>query len=145
MSADDLVQWFRWQLDEDAARANAAAEELGGRYGRVWRYNGHSVETAAERDMVAIGSQDHMEPACGMYIADWDPARVLRDAEADRQLITAYVDAQSTVDALAHPDMYDVGRAQGLEEAVRHRALRFEGRAGYREEWSPWPGSDAPC
>lgn len=71
------------------------------------------------------------------HIARHDPARVLREIEADRALIADYTSAQETVDAIDYPNMYDVGRAQGLEEAVRRRASAYDHRPGYQESWRP--------
>lgn len=83
---DDLVRWLGEQLDTDAARVTAAAEEDG----PDWRYDGHAVVTRREGDLVAVGSQDFMEPERGEHIAEWDPARVLREIEIDRELLAEY-------------------------------------------------------
>lgn len=117
---DELVEWLRAQLDEDAAStADPHAE-------RAWHARGcESVPDVLYPDR-ETGACD-----CGV------PARVLREIEADRKLVAEYVSAQETVDAIAHPDMYDVGRAQGLEDAVRRRASAYGQRPGYREDWRP--------
>lgn len=64
---DDLVRWLDGQLDVDAARAVAAAEEAPG---AEWQYGGRYVEAVAEWDMVAVGSQDYMDPKVGEHIAE---------------------------------------------------------------------------
>jgi hypothetical protein len=88
VSGVDLVQWLGARLDEDTARATAAIDELDGpSLGADWRYDGRSVETVRERTMVAVGSQDFMEPGVGTHIAEWDPARVLREIDAKRKLL----------------------------------------------------------
>jgi len=69
------------------------------------------------------------------------PARVLRDAGADRKLIAAYEAARaaipSGVDWDEVTDGVTVGIADGLEAAVKIRAERFSGHPGYRQEWVP--------
>ncbi|WP_314411377.1 DUF6221 family protein [Streptomyces kroppenstedtii] len=126
---DDLVRWLGKQLDEDeriARRVESSWRQIG-ETGVIVASDGERAEECANGNWTGIAE----------HIVQHDPARVLREVEADRQLLATYTDAQATIDALTHPDMYDVGRAQGLEEAVRHRALRLDGRAGYREEWRP--------
>ncbi|MEW2567645.1 DUF6221 family protein [Streptomyces sp. NPDC047070] len=134
---DDLVQWYGEQLDEDERIAQAATSGPWNRMGQ------RVLDSSPPSDRLGVGmavghaaaSADFNETAD--HIAAWDPARVLLEVEADRRLLATYTDAQATVDAIAHPDMYDVGRAQGLKEAVRYRTLRFDSRPGYREEWRP--------
>jgi len=114
---DELVQWFGEQLDADArniADPNAWT---------AWHV----------QDCESLPECGYPTFTCNCGV----PQRVLRGIEADRALIADFVAAQETVDAIAHPDMYDVGRAQGLEEAVRRRAVSFDDRPGFREEWRP--------
>lgn len=109
-----MVPWLGEQLDDDeeeARRGYLKAEP-------ILDYDGWNQSTTAG-----------LPPAVA--------ARVLLEIEVDRRLIAEYVSTQQTLDAVAHPDMYDVGRAQGLEEAICYRALRYAGRSGYREDWRP--------
>ncbi|MEU6535527.1 DUF6221 family protein [Streptomyces sp. NPDC047000] len=122
----ELVKWIREQLDEDERIARGCS-------GTDWWEHPKNWVSAPQLNRVALAVHDGDRA----HILRHDPARVLRDIDADRALIAEYLAAQETVDATAHPDMYDVGRAQGLEEAVRYRALRFDARTGYREEWRP--------
>lgn len=111
---EELMRWLGEQLDDDeeeARRGYLKAEPIP-------NYDGWNKSTTAG-----------LPPAVA--------ARVLNDIDADRKLIGGYAEAQQIVDAYAHPDMYDVGRAQGLEEAVRYRALRYEDRPGYKDDWRP--------
>ncbi|MFB6854898.1 DUF6221 family protein [Streptomyces sp. NPDC056341] len=130
----DLVQWLGEQLDEDERIARAATRgpwvQSGiGDYGWTvdFGHPGSSVETADTEQGLADAD----------FIAAHNPARVLREIDADRALLGDYTAAQEIVDAAACPDMYDVGRAQGLEGAVLRRAAAFDQRPGYREEWRP--------
>ncbi|NUS78490.1 MAG: hypothetical protein HOV70_20140 [Streptomyces sp.] len=151
---DELVEWLRAQLDEDERIARAATpgpwwhnpekqwlgpeafEKYDLRQGEEFvGYGGPHPFTGAVASTGPASNAQGMQDAT--FIAEWDPARVLREIEADRKLIADYVSAQETVDAIAHPDMYDVGRAQGLEDAVRRRASAYDQRPGYREDWRP--------
>lgn len=116
----DLVQWLRAQLDKDEREITDPYQATS------W----HAKSCGSVPDV--------LYPECETGACDCGvPARVLRGIDADRALLADYASAQETVDAIAHPDMYDVGRAQGLEEAVRRRALSFADRPGYRAEWRP--------
>ncbi|SHI67709.1 DUF6221 family protein [Streptomyces sp. 3214.6] len=138
---DDLVQWLRAQLDEDDRIARAAAEELEGlELGGEWWYDGQYVETVREHTMVAVGSQDFMDPATGRHIAEWDPARVLREIDAKRQLVCAYEEAVSAFnDSGPALTSYDrlTGSVSSLRRAIELLALPYADRPGYREEWRP--------
>jgi hypothetical protein len=132
VSGVDFVQWLRDQLDIDAARATAAAEEDG----PDWHYDGHAVITRREGDLVAVGSQDFMESERGAFIAAHDPARVLREIEAKRQLVERYERAMEN--RRAHPDdLASAGALLALHGAVKLLALPYADRPGYREEWRP--------
>ncbi|WP_262058547.1 DUF6221 family protein [Streptomyces sp. STR69] len=126
----DLVQWLNVQLDIDTARATAAAEEDGPN----WHYDGRAVITHRERDLVAVGSQDFIDRERGEHIAEHDPARVLREIDAKRQMLAAWSRGAPTgvIDV-----KYARGYANALSEAVRVIALSYVGRPGYREEWRP--------
>jgi hypothetical protein len=63
------------------------------------------------------------------------PARVLADIEADRALIRDYVESEAALGVA--PDMWDVGRVEGLRVALRTRAARYAKHEDYLEEWAP--------
>lgn len=132
---DDLVRW----LDEDTARATEAGEELG----PDWHYDDGYVLARREGDMVATGSQDFLEVERGRFIAEWDPARVLREIDAKREQIgwctevigdrdlSRYEETGSLKD---DPDALAVMLAV---ETLRLLALPYADRPGYRAEWAP--------
>jgi len=105
----ELVEWLRAQLAEDEriARAADAAKEDG------WWW-GPESESPAER-----------------HIAAHDPARVLRDIDAKRDLLRF---AEGVHD---HHETFTAGVAARLEETLRLFALAYADRPGYREEWAP--------
>ncbi|WP_406444497.1 DUF6221 family protein [Streptomyces sp. NBC_01613] len=119
---DDLVQWLGEQLDEDTERATTAAEEDG----PDWRYDGHAVVTRREGDLVAVGSQEFMEPFRGEHIAEWDPARVLREIDAKRRVITG-------LQHLTHSE--DPFVSSIADDSLRLLAEPYADRPGYQESW----------
>ena len=125
----DLVEWLRAQLDEDERIARAAVDELDGpELGSDWRYDGQYVETARERTMVAVGSQDLMEPGVGRHVAEHDPARVLREINAKRRTLVRCEEAMLS----ASPMLVHFAKQTAWE-----MALPYADRPGYREEWRP--------
>ena len=145
-SMSDLVQWYGAQLDEDERIARAV------RVPHDWHQGPGDDPEWTDAELVCMWPPEFHTPyerdkhwrgltvegaELAAFIAAHDPARVLRDVQSDRILLAAYASAQESLDAIAHPDMYDVGRGQGLEDAVRYRAVRFAHREGYREEWRP--------
>lgn len=131
----ELVEWLRAQLDEDARRATAAAEEDG----PDWHYDGRAVLTRREGDLVAVGSRDFMEPERGEHIAAHDPARVLREIDAKRRMIDAFERTSHGERTAPHDDMRDVARAKvdSWRFALRLLASVYADRPGYRETWRP--------
>jgi uncharacterized protein DUF6221 len=134
---DELVRWLGEQLDADE-RIARAVEDRSAPFDGQWiadgnsavrTLNGHVLFYRHDSGPLKLGLVDH--------VVAHDPSRVLRETAAKRQLLDDYVSAQEIVDATAHPDMYDVGRAQGLEEAVRRRAEAYADRPGFKEEWRP--------
>ncbi|MFJ9037448.1 DUF6221 family protein [Streptomyces sp. NPDC102406] len=135
---DELVRWLGEQYDEDARRLHAAADEAGG---EVWQYDGRYVRALPEGDMVAVGSQDLMEAGIGEHVAEWDPARVLREVDAKRQTLALHSVSGghecSTRDARG-----DIDHCTWIMEAeacttVRLLALPYADRPGYKETWRP--------
>lgn len=139
---DDLVQWLRAQLDEDERIARAAAQDTGPDWyyndGFVFSRRGALPQELVERSefIAAFPLQDFLEQGRGEHVAHHDPARALREIEADRALLAAY-EAVADLDTEDPEPEFAYGRAAGLGEAARYRALRYADRPGYREEWRP--------
>lgn len=138
---DELVRWFGEQLDEIELLARAACWD---EQSAVWTarpprasYERYIIADYLDDGVVVVTPENADADGVGRHVEAWDPARALREVDTDRALIADYVSAQEIVDAVAHPDMYDVGRAQGLEDALRRRASAYGQRSGYREEWRP--------
>lgn len=81
----------------------------------------------------------------GLHIARWDPARVLAEVEAKRQLIDLIFRHAATVDGewgCCHDaDQIRAGRCPDTPvddvEGLRLLALPYSGHEGYRAGWAP--------
>jgi hypothetical protein len=128
VTVEDLVQWLRAQLDEDERIARAAT--LGpwvqsgiGDYGWTVTFGcpGAGVETADTEQGLADAS----------FIAAHNPARVLREIDAKRDLLRV---AEGTHE---HHETFTAGVASRLEDTLRLFAAAYADRPGYRDEWRP--------
>jgi hypothetical protein len=122
----DIVEFLRARLDEDEAIAEAGRLSLGDDgsaevveweqpYGsNVWLPDGNTLVAGGEY------GQPLAEPV-GRHIARHDPARVLREVAAKRELLV-------WSEAMA-PSM-----GQTLQELL---AAPYSDHPGYRQEWTP--------
>lgn len=125
---DDLVQWLRAQLDEDERIARATHPVF-----LTWDYDDCVMQI---RDLGNGNELANVLPrhAYGEHMAEWDPARVLREIDAKR----------ASVDDLA--EFIHWGARKGLdyqegvdvcERTLKRLALPYADRPGYLEEWRP--------
>lgn len=160
---DDLVQWLRAQLDEDERTARAATPgpwEWRHEYGEPWQpvadgwldYSGEHISAPGDRaTLFGPGMTPHAD---AVHIARHDPARVLREIDAKRQVITKYTAAVERMEELASlcerlkaegesTFMAEMDRATAihrrdvLHEVLQLHALPYADRPGYRDEWRP--------
>lgn len=156
---DDLVEWLRAQLDEDERIARAAG-------GRDWMLlSVPRFSTPGDPGEVEIGDQlvALPTPEVAQHIAAHDPARVLREIDAKRQLLDAHNGDCSPACRRDHTfsgscglrSMGPVEEIDGMpwvrnedgrqvpappvttEWTLRLLALPYADRPGYREEWRP--------
>lgn len=149
---DDLARWLHAQLDIDTARATAAADGDSGEWfmGDKWNVYRAEDETPDEdretNTLVVYGNvKDQSE-----HIAAHDPARVLREIDAKRQVLTEYVKAVEAMEELtALRERLNAGgqdlfmTEMGLGSAIHKRdalravlrllALPYSDRPGYEE------------
>lgn len=113
---DDLVQWLRAVLDDEATAQ--------GRPETAW----HRRDCGSLPDVLYPG-QETGACDCGV------PAQVLREIEAKRAVLGAFAEV---VGNYGRDDVeYADGWVSGLGFAVQHMAAAYSDRAGYREEWRP--------
>ena len=123
---DGLVEWLRAQLDEDAARATAAG-------GDEWRRQDHPSETVAIYDSKGepvVYDEGWPTEEQQAHIVEHDPARVLREIDAKRKLLTLHAQGASEL-FCAHCEH------EPPCPTLRLLALPYADRPGFREEWRP--------
>ena len=152
---DDLVQWLRAQLTIDAARAEDAAAVRGGHWSAQSLQSGrkeprHYVGAASEAGVVRSDSEIMSGSAAVVrHAAVHDPARVLREIDAKRQLVNAHSRPHECI-ALTGSGERSVVDGQPWElwepehtnehgpcTTLRLLALPYSDRPGYKDDWRP--------
>lgn len=133
MSGVDLAQWIGEQLDIDAAGVEAAtwADDATTWHAAPSPYDtwGKSERWYVE-DAMEEGVITHVDPKAAQdegvarHIAEWDPARVLREIEAKRQMVAVCERAM---------DEDSRGMISMAKEFLLLLALPYEDRPGYAE------------
>lgn len=131
-----LTDFLLARIAEDAGIAESVAPA-------PWR----TVDTG---DDVVVISQDFGEEVASTdsvnveHIARHDPARVLAECEAKRQIVEALIDAEDAVatynnDDPNNPPAYwqEWGNRHALRLAAELLALPYADHPDYREEWRP--------
>ena len=134
---DDLVAFLAARLDEDEAAATAvrvarsadpAFREAAGR----WTLREHPSESAMIRDgngNVVVFDEGAPSDEEAAHIARHDPARALREVEAMREILTAYVKTEA--------GGYRGDGWIAFRFAVETLAEVWSGHPDYRPEWKP--------
>lgn len=168
---DEVVRWLSEQLDTDERIARAAIRAVGDVPGGVpgaadWRFGNAFTDeggtywqiTTMPPDVDVFGPVELIgsgmsgggahEPEIARHAVEHDPARVLREIDAKRQLLADYTatvrirdEAATRIKAAGdHPDPKDLEEwsrahreAAILEGPVRLLALPFSHRPGYAE------------
>ena len=136
--ADTLIDWLRAQVNVDEQIANAAARDAGGpEWSAGNELLSESVYTAGTGSYIATGPYD-----CGLswelrqHIAEFDPARELRDVKAKRLIMSEWQKADEAAAMDASDFSARIAKfAFGLTLAAI--ATAYEDRPGYRKEWRP--------
>lgn len=125
---DDLTQWLGAQLDEDERIARAA----GGTWwappdlpGEVYDSGGVNIDAKLK--------------SFAAHIAEHDPARVLREIDAKRQIVELCAPPLVEVTGPSDTERSFIpgeGPPWGLD-VLKRLALPYADRPGYREEWRP--------
>jgi len=141
----DLTTWLLEQIAEDEQIAALATRppwvakvddvETGDsrRYAAVGRI---AVDVPGRRRWLYAGGENGHD---ARHIAAWDPARVLAECEAKRQILE-YHEPETLPDGIP---TYDPPRCDSCTNCelpcptLRLLAVPYADRAGYREEWRP--------
>jgi Family of unknown function (DUF6221) len=147
VSTPTLAGFLAARLDEDEGAARSAGAGTWSAAGGDL-YDGTDPHTRNAIGETWEWERDYGEwPAAAAHIARHDPARVLREIEAKRAILAAYVAAKAAAPSADHrkPMSYwyeleegiKVGIADGLEIAVKHDAAVWSDHPDYRAEWKP--------
>lgn len=142
---DDLRQWLGEQLDED----ERIARDAGGKYesGQRWWEDerfGSDGTVGDERGSVVV-YRTGVGRQHSAHIARHDPARVLREIDAKRQLLDEHKPGRPKGRPNMERHCLTCTTAQAWDETaneancltLRLLALPYAGRAGYDEGWRP--------
>lgn len=123
---------YRWESDVEALKAD---------------HGPHGVEQIGEFWKTPDGPANGYvsDPASAAHTALHDPARALREVEADRRLLDLYERAKQYRDRVfAQPEplsisdeMRAVTQMMALEQVMRLRAAIWSDHPDYRQEWKP--------
>ncbi|MDT0567904.1 DUF6221 family protein [Streptomyces sp. DSM 3412] len=149
----EFVEWLDAQLAEDKRIALGATwcEDAGtwraepSPYGTPARPTGPRwyIEDAMDDGVITtVDPQASPDEDVAQHIAEWDPARVLREIDAKRQLLDLHrpMRRRSTGSgggAIEDCQICDHFPAQFPCLTLRLLALPYADRPGYREEWRP--------
>lgn len=122
---DDLITWLRAQLDED----ERIATRDGVLAGDTWQVLEPLPGRVTAEVMRVGGTVAKLEEHDAEHIARHDPARVLREVEAKREITNA---CAGTLGGGVNP-----GAMCDADLVLRLLALPYSDRPGYREAWKP--------
>ncbi|MFD3654344.1 DUF6221 family protein [Streptomyces sp. NPDC058620] len=136
---DDLVQFLRDRLAEDEQVARAAMwDELSD----VWtarppqaRYEQYIVADYLDDGVVVVTPENADADGVGRHIARHDPARVLREVEAKRQLLDTFLPDAAGADEQIN-DEWRAGSTLAVD-LLCLLALPYTDHPDYRPEWGP--------
>jgi hypothetical protein len=133
----DLLSWVRAQVDEDERIALALETgPVGNPSPWQKRLFGLRSEGIADRHgSPVILFVHHKDPTHMVvdHILNHDPTRALREVAAKRAILDEYAEADTYYTANVSAP---AGELHGLRTAVLAIAAIYEGRPGWREEWT---------
>lgn len=134
---DDLVAFLKERLDEDEQTAKSAQRSTGHRdkpegYA-AWRAADDGSGVWGDHVSLAVGSYGFMDDELAAHIACHDPARVLADVDAKRELLDTYAQAAQLAPKMPGATAVEVT----LRPILRKMATAYRGLPNYRPEWAP--------
>jgi hypothetical protein len=140
----DLVQFLRDRYKEAAAKAESAREGGEGRWGQgdAERHPGRIEDERGEPVVYDEGSPSEAQAA---HIVENDPARVLADIEAKRQIIELHKSAKLSYLPSRERGCVTCSTAQTWDaqaneancQTLRLLAAPYGDHPDYRDEWRP--------
>ncbi|QQM45214.1 DUF6221 family protein [Streptomyces liliifuscus] len=142
--SDEMVRWLGEQLDEDERIARAAVSDhereprlvpcdAGDKWFR--RYSDYGgTEVVDVHGHIVVSTAHDKGAAVRTHIAQWDPARVLRETAAKRQVLARYEELRA---ASEEQGLIGDVTKEYQDFLLRLLALPYADRPGYREEWRP--------
>lgn len=136
----DLVEWLLARITEDEAVATQAAEAVGSTWGHSrW---GSSVYDDATGGVFAVGpAGESLDEPARAHICGWDPARVLAECAAKRQLVALHSDddelgAHECPDSVrTHPANHNTG-FELICLTLKLLAQPYKDQPGWQPEWN---------
>ncbi|MBM4819735.1 DUF6221 family protein [Streptomyces actuosus] len=137
------MEFLRARFDEDERIARRTTERQP--YDE-WDAVGDDREGDAARKYWSVAKIARMEPIpaardLAVHIARHDPARVLREIDAKRQIVAQYVEHErldrETFDAEGQHARSLVSLRAAYLDAVRELATVYADHPDYRKEWRP--------
>lgn len=143
---DDLVRWLSVQLDDDE-RIARAVEDRSAPWDGQWMADGNSaVRTFNGHVLFYRHDSGPLKPGLADHVAEWDPARVLREVEAKRRMITDVAASSASALDMEHGCCHEPPQILASEcsqfaptdlPLLRLLASAYEARPGFKEEWRP--------
>lgn len=153
-------QWEDSDTDEIVIPDPGRDEHVGGESFRVALRSRETWPThsVGELPQFAIPEAEEVPSAVGGHIVRWDPARVLREIEVDRELLAEYGrllrahaahkaeaarmteagdDDPTRIAALRREADYLPAMLHVVERWAKRKAAVYDGRPGYQESWRP--------
>ncbi|MFD3917325.1 DUF6221 family protein [Streptomyces sp. NPDC058603] len=130
---DDLVAFLRARYDEDAALATEAEQEATGRWmarETDWNDDTFVEDSDGSQILPTVRTRGVTQY---QHIARHDPARVLAEVEAKRQITDEHV----TRDWKLGDRLHDCQWTKWPCRTLRLLALPYADHDDYREEWRP--------
>lgn len=135
----DLIDFIRARLDEDAAIAAGAGAPVGPGWKHVRTYN--EIEISTDRVLSQGGAYEVAAPGIqggegdvAVHIARHDPARVLAEVNAKRAILEEHA---PVVDGAQSGWKWHAGSEAVSGQIVRLLGLPYADHPDYREEWRP--------
>jgi hypothetical protein len=146
---DELVRWLGDRLDDDERIARAACWD---EQSDVWTaspprasYERYTVVDYCDDGVVVVTPENADADGVGRYVAEWDPARVLREIDSKRRLVNAHARGHECIE-LSGSGEHSVTDGKPWEHwepqhtldhgpcfTLRTLALPYADRSGYEE------------